>query len=172
MPTPVAAFVRIVTAVNRLLFHAAAALMLVVVPVMLFEVASRYGFDAPTVWGMELATLLFGPYFLLGGPYLLHRGGHVSLDLVHRALAPHRRRVLDLVNFPVIVFFCGVLLVYSWPLATQSFAFGETSFSAWNPPVWPFKFAVPLAMALMMLQAAAEFLRVLFRDPTFGETAP
>ena len=26
------------------------------------------------------AVLLFGPYFLLGGPYLLHLKGHVALD--------------------------------------------------------------------------------------------
>jgi len=165
VPTPVAAFVRLVTGVNRLLFFAAAGLMAVVIPAMLYEVTSRYGFDAPTVWGMELATLLFGPYFLLGGPYLLHQGGHVNLDLVHRRLPARWRRAVDLLNFPVIVFFCGVLLVYSWPLAVQSWEFGETSFSAWNPPVWPFKFAIPLAVLLMLLQALAEFLRVLFRDP-------
>src|SRR3546814_8746720 len=61
-----------------------------IVPVMLYEVTSRYLFGAPTVWGMELATMLFGPYFLLGGPYLLHLRGHVNLDLVRRRLAPHR----------------------------------------------------------------------------------
>ena len=58
--------------------------MAVVVPVMLYEVVSRYVFNAPTVWGMELAVLLFGPYFLLGGPYLLHLRGHVALDLMRQ----------------------------------------------------------------------------------------
>ena len=77
--------------------------MAIVVPVMLYEVVMRYLFNAPTVWGMELAVLLFGPYFLLGGPYLLHLKGHVALDLARqrlsaawqRRLEPMQRRVAD-----------------------------------------------------------------------------
>lgn len=64
MPTAFLLYVRGITAVNRLLFRIAAALMYVVVPVMMYEVIARYLFNAPTTWGMELATLLFGPYFL------------------------------------------------------------------------------------------------------------
>jgi TRAP-type mannitol/chloroaromatic compound transport system permease small subunit len=67
-----------VTRVNQWIFMVTVWLMAVVVPVMLYEVIARYFFNAPTVWGMELAVLLFGPYFLLGGPYLLHLKGHVT----------------------------------------------------------------------------------------------
>ncbi|WP_029010160.1 TRAP transporter small permease subunit [Azospirillum halopraeferens] len=166
MPPALRRCVQGITALNRLLFYVAAVLMFVVVPVMLYEVVSRYAFNAPTTWGMELATLLFGPYFLLGGPYLLHLRGHVNLDLVRRALPARWDRALELVNHPVIILFCAILLVYSWPLAVQSWEFRETSFSAWNPPIWPVKFAVPAAVLLLALQSAAEFLRVLYRDPT------
>ncbi|MGQ9366130.1 TRAP transporter small permease subunit [Azospirillum sp. ST 5-10] len=165
MPTAIRLYVQAVTAFNRLLFRLAAALMAVIVPVMLYEVVSRYLFDAPTTWGMELATLLFGPYFLLGGPYLLHLHGHVNLDLVRRAMPPRWDRLFELANHPVIILFCAILLYYSWPLAVQSWEFGETSFSAWNPPIWPVKFAVPAAVVLLAAQSSAEFLRVLFRDP-------
>lgn len=171
MPTAFLLYVRGITAVNRLLFRIAAALMYVVVPVMMYEVIARYLFNAPTTWGMELATLLFGPYFLLGGPYLLHLRGHVNLDIARRAMSPGWNRFFELVNQPVIVAFCAILLYYSWPLAVQAWEFRETSFSAWNPPIWPIKFAVPLAVVLMAAQSAAEFLRVLYRDPTAFEPA-
>lgn len=147
-----------VTRLNRLLFYIAAALMGIVVPVMLYEVVSRYVFDAPTTWGMELATLLFGPYFLLGGPYLLHLRGHVNLDLVHRRLPPRWQRRADLFSHVVIMTFCAILLHASLPLALQAWEYGETSFSAWNPPIWPYKFAVPASVALLGLQSLAEFL--------------
>lgn len=52
-----------ITTINRALFKAAVWIMAVVVPVMLYEVIARYLFNAPTTWGMELAVLLFGPYF-------------------------------------------------------------------------------------------------------------
>ncbi|HYG42520.1 MAG TPA: TRAP transporter small permease subunit [Bordetella sp.] len=172
MPRSIRWYVTLVTGINRALFLAVAGLMLIIVPVMLYEVAARYLFGAPTVWGMELATMLFGPYFLLGGPYLLHLRGHVNLDLVRRRLPPERIRQLDLFNHLVIIAFCAILVTYSLPLALQSLAFRETSFSAWNPPVWPVKFSVPLAVILLGAQSLAEFLRLLVRDPSALETTP
>ena len=67
-----------ITTVNRWTFEATKWLVYVIAALMLFEVISRYSFSAPTSWGPELATLLFGPFFLMGGPYLLHTGGHVA----------------------------------------------------------------------------------------------
>jgi TRAP-type mannitol/chloroaromatic compound transport system permease small subunit len=162
LPRWLAAFVLAITRINRRIFLAATTLMAVVVPVMLYEVVARYVFNAPTVWGMELAVLLFGPYFLLGGPYLLHLRGHVALDLVRQRLDARWNRIFDLLNFPVIIAFCLILLVYSLPAAWSSWQYGETSFSAWNPPIWPVKAMVPVALALMLLQALAELLRVVY----------
>ena len=69
-------------------------------------------------------------------------------------------------NFPIIVLFCGILLYFSLPAAYSAFTYRETSFSAWNPPIWPVKAAVPLALALMLLQAVVEFFRTLFDEAT------
>jgi TRAP-type mannitol/chloroaromatic compound transport system permease small subunit len=162
MPFWLSACASAITTLNRWLFQASVWLMAVVVPVMLYEVVARYFFDAPTVWGMELAVLLFGPYFLFGGPYLLHLKGHVALDLLRQRLSVVWVRRLDLVNYPVIVVFCAILLYYSVPSAWSAWAYRETSFSAWNPPIWPVKAAVPLALALMLLQALAEWARTWF----------
>ena len=164
MPLWLSVIARAITAFNRRLFQITVWLMAIVVPVMLYEVVMRYFFNAPTVWGMELAVLLFGPYFLFGGPWLLHLKGHVALDLLRQRLSAAWTRRLDLVNYPVIVVFCGILLIYSLPAAISAFEYRETSFSAWNPPVWPVKVAVPLALLLMLLQALVEFARALFGE--------
>lgn len=170
MPRWLDAVVAAITRLNRLVFMTTLWLVAVIVPVMLYEVVARYGFNAPTVWGMELAVMLFGPYFLLGGPYLLHLRGHVALDLARQRLSARANRVLDLLNYPVIIAFCLILLVYSTPAVLSSWEYRETSFSAWNPPVWPAKMAVPLSLLLMMLQALAEFLRTLF--PGSSDASP
>lgn len=165
MPPVIAGFVGAVTAVNRAAFYFAILLIYLIVPVMLIDVAMRYAFNAPTVWGMELAVLLFGPYFLLAGPYVLHQKGHVAMDLLRQRLNVQADRLVELVNLPIIVAFCAILLWFSLPAAIDSFNYSETSFSAWNPPIWWTKAAVPLSLVLMLLQALAEFLRVLFRAP-------
>ncbi len=171
MPHILGAFVRGVTAVNRLLFKACSLLVLVIVPVMLYAVVARYGFNRPSDWGLELATLLFGPYFLLGGPYLLHIGGHVNLDLVRQAATPRLNRIFDLINYPVIAAFAAILLYYAWPFAVQSYDLGETSYTSWNPIIWPVKFVIPAALVLLFLQAVAEWFRLLFNNltPPAGE---
>lgn len=170
MPSPVTAFAAAVTAVNKAAFALAVILIFIIVPIMLVEVAMRYLFNTPTVWSMELATLLFGPYFLLGGPYVLHLRGHVSMDLLYQRLSARSRRMVDLVNLPIIMAFCLILLWYTVPVTVDSFMYRETSFSAWNPPIWWTKAAVPISLFLLLAQALAEFLTTL--TGTVEEPAP
>ena len=169
MPRWLAATTAAITRLNRIVFMLTIWLMAIVVPVMLYEVIARYVFDAPTVWGMELAVLLFGPYFLLGGPYLLHLRGPVSHDVARQRLKPRVNRRLDQQNLPVIIAFCLILLFFSTPAAISSFEYRETSFSAWNPPIWWAKAAVPISLALMLLQALAEFARTLYGVETLDQ---
>jgi TRAP-type mannitol/chloroaromatic compound transport system permease small subunit len=139
-------------------------MMAIVVPVMLYEVVARYLFNAPTVWGMELAVLLFGPYFLLGRP--LPSAPAKAMWRWTCAPAPECpawQRRLDLLNYPVIVCSAPSCCTSACPWRSVRLELRETSFSAWNPPIWPVKAAVPLALALMLLQALVEFLHVLFR---------
>lgn len=172
MPPVIAGFVGAVTGLNRAAFYLAILLIYLIAPVMLIDVVMRYAFNAPTVWGMELAVLLFGPYFLLAGPYVLHQKGHVAMDLVRQRLNVRADRLVELVNLPIIIAFCAILIWFSAPAAIDSFNYGETSFSAWNPPIWWTKAAVPLSLVLMLLQALAEFLRVLFRAPHAADRHP
>lgn len=153
-------YVWLITRVNKILFWIAAALMLIIVPSMMTEVISRYLFHSPTVWGMELAVLMFGPYFLLGGPYLLHVGGHVNMDILHSRMSARVRRFVDIFNQLVVLFFCAILLYFATPLVFQSVQYGETTFSAWNPPLWPFKIAVPTAVLMLALQSLAEIANI------------
>ncbi|PKP63615.1 MAG: TRAP transporter permease DctQ [Alphaproteobacteria bacterium HGW-Alphaproteobacteria-8] len=145
-----------ITALNRWTFEAAKWLVYVIAALMLFEVISRYSFHTPTSWGPELATLLFGPFFLLGGPYLLHLGGHVAVDILSDSARGKVRIVLAVVAALLALLFGAILLWFSLPLAMQAYQYGETSYSAWNPVIWPAKMVLPLAALLLVLQALAE----------------
>jgi TRAP-type mannitol/chloroaromatic compound transport system permease small subunit len=57
--------------------------------------------------------------------------------------------------------FGAILLRFSLPLAVSAFEYGETSYSGWNPVIWPTKAALPVAALLLILQALAE-LALLF----------
>ncbi|WP_299818230.1 TRAP transporter small permease subunit [uncultured Roseibium sp.] len=152
----------LITGINRVLFLAAAALIFAVVPMLLFEVVARYAFDSPTVWAMEASTLVFGPHFLFAGPYLLHLKGHVAVDIFSEKLHGRAKIASEVFSYLVVAIFAGVFAMVSWPLAMNSFGMAETSFSAWNPPIWWLKFVVPLSFAMLFAQAIAEILQAVF----------
>ncbi len=153
-----------VTGVNRVLFVIAAVIIFAVVPMLLYEVMARYAFNAPTVWAMEASTLVFGPHFMLAGPYLLHLRGHVAVDIVSEKAPAPVQRVLNVFAFLVIAVFAAVFAAVSWPLAVNAWSLGETSFSAWNPPIWWLKFVVPFAFVMLCAQALVEAVFALRND--------
>lgn len=150
------AFARGITAVNRTLFTGATWLVYAIVLLMLWEVFSRYTLSAPTSWAPELATLIFGPFFLLGGPYLLHLGGHVAVDVLSERASGRTALVLTLIGLLLAAIFGAILVWFSVPLAWQSFLYRETSYSGWNPQIWPTKVFLPVAAAMLSLQALAD----------------
>jgi TRAP-type mannitol/chloroaromatic compound transport system permease small subunit len=152
---------RRITALNRSLFGLAKWLVYAIVLLMLWEVLSRYLLSAPTSWAPELATLVFGPFFLLGGPYLLHLGGHVAVDVASANATGRVAVALKLVGFVLAAAFGAILLWFSIPLVLQSFSYGETSYSAWNPVIWPAKAFLPLSAFLLLLQAFADAITTL-----------
>ncbi|MEP3864354.1 MAG: TRAP transporter small permease subunit [Paracoccaceae bacterium] len=149
---------------NRFLFEAAKWLVLAIAALMLYEVISRYSFASPTSWAPELATLLFGPFFLLGGPYLLHSGGHVSVDLLTDRLQGTTKKAFIVAEIILAVAFGGILFWFAYPLAVDSFNYRETSFTSWNPQIWPSKAVLPLAMALLIMQSFAELVFVFLEE--------
>ena len=147
-----------ITALNRVIFEQVKWLTFGIAALMLYEVVSRYTLSEPTSWAPELATLIFGPFFLMGGPHLLHLGGHVAVDLVSAKATGPAAAVLTVVGALTAAAFGAILLWFSLPLVLQSYQYGETSFSGWNPIIWPAKAFLPLAALLLMLQALAELV--------------
>lgn len=153
----------VITRTNAGVFHVCKFLVFLIAALMIYEVVARYFLSAPTSWAPELAALLFGPFFLLGGPYLLHTGGHVAVDLLSAKAKGRWAQALSTVALLLALIFGAILLYFSGPLAWQSIQYGETSYSSWNPILWPAKSVLPIAAALLILQAIAELI-VLFEN--------
>lgn len=126
---------------------------------LLMEVFLRYFFNSPTVWANELSQMLFGAYAVLGGGYILLTGGHVNVDIIYSRLGKKKQAALDIVSSVLFFLFCGMLLIYGGSLAWDSLSRFEHSQSAWNPPLYPAKLAIPLAAALLILQGLAKLIR-------------
>lgn len=144
---------RAVTRLNSLLgVWILSYLVVVMLALLLFEIASRYVFSAPTVWAAELTQLLFGAYIILSGGFLLVRNGHINVDILYNRFGERQKAVVNIATSFLFFAFMAVILKEGWSMAEDSWSMRESSYSAWNPPIWPLKLAIPLGVLLLLLQ--------------------
>jgi TRAP-type mannitol/chloroaromatic compound transport system permease small subunit len=151
-------FVQAVGRVNKWVGRLAGLLILAVVLIILREVVARSLFNAPSLWADESMTYLAGFAYVLGGGYTLLYRGHVTVDMVYVHFSERGKRICDLISFFLFSAYCFTLIWYGWDLATTSFGQNETTGTLWSPPVWPVKFAIPIAGVLLYLQGLANLI--------------
>ena len=126
---------------------------------VLYEVVSRGAFGQGTRWSNETTIYLSAVAYLISGGYGLAHRRHVRIDLVYDRLAPRVRVILDCFTFLFFLLYAGGLVWVGTTMAWTSFAQSEGTGTPWNPPIWPVKFAIPVAAALLLLQGIANLLR-------------
>jgi len=124
------------------------------------EVFKRYALNAPTAWIYDVNNMMYGTLFMMCGAYTLSQDGHVHGDFLYGSMKPRTQATLDLVLY--IVFFLpgiGALTWAGWDYFQDSLAMREQTFNATPLPVYPFKFVIPVAGTIVMLQGIAEIVR-------------
>jgi len=124
-----------------------------------FEVIMRYAFNRPTTWSMEITQFILCALIAFGGAFTLRTGGHVNVDILYHRFGSRTRAIINSFTYLILFFFLVVLIWKSWGVAVRSLKWGETSSSAFNPPIWPVKFFIPLGAFLLLLQAIAGYIR-------------
>lgn len=152
------AFMNGVTRLNDVIGRLVAYLVLAMFALILLEVFLRYLFNSPTVWTNEFTQLLFGCYAVLSGGYLLAHKGHVNVDLLYSALGARTQACIDIVTSVLFFIFMFALVYFALDMATESFERRETSYSAWNPPIWPVKACIAIGSILLALQGVVKLL--------------
>lgn len=163
-PPPPDALLKTIRVIDRFSEALGRVFAWMVVPLILalvYEVVMRYGFDAPTIWAYDVSFMIYGTHFMLGAGYTLLRKGHIRTDFFYEKWSARRQGWVDSVSY-LVFFFPGLFffLLAGWDSAWHSFTIGERSeVSAWRPILWPFKFAMPVAAALLIVQGVSEFIK-------------
>ena len=139
-------------------------LAVVLTVIVLWEVVARYVFHHPTIWAFDTAMMLFSTMFILGAGYVLLIKAHIKVDVITNYLPLRAQYILDIVYY--IVFFFPYLFVMIWwgslTLAIPMTIAGEISnTSQWLEPIWPWRWLIPVGFFLFLLQAVAEFIRLI-----------
>jgi TRAP-type mannitol/chloroaromatic compound transport system permease small subunit len=145
--------------------RAVAWLVLMMVMVIGYDVTMRYLFQTGSVALQELEWHLFALLFLLGLAYTFKHDGHVRVDIIYhgRWMNERRRAWVDLLGgLLLLIPFCLLIIVSSWPFVANAFAMGESSPDPGGLPYrYLLKAAIPVGFTLLLLQGVAHMLRSL-----------
>ncbi|HEX6364443.1 MAG TPA: TRAP transporter small permease subunit [Albitalea sp.] len=124
------------------------------------EVFSRYVLNRPHAWVLDAQIMLYGTLFMCAGAYTLSKGGHVRGDVLYGFFRPRTQATIDLVLY-IAFFLPGIIALTwaGWTYANESLAMREHTFNADPIPLYPFKFVIPVAGGVLLLQGIVEILR-------------
>lgn len=131
---------------------------------ILYEVIARYVFNSPTSWALELGTMTWGAYGILGGAYVFLHQGHVANSILYERWSERRKAIVDAVTFLLVVLFAVILIWKGLHYSIMSVTALEHSRSAWGPPLYTWKLTIPIGAILLLLQGISKFIR----DVTFA----
>lgn len=125
-----------------------------------WEVFSRYALNNPHDWALDAQVMMYGTLFMMAGAYTLAKNSHVRGDVLYGFFRPRTQATLDLILY-VIFFLPGIVALTwaGWTFAQESLAIRESTFSATPLPLYPFKFVIPIAGGMLLLQGLVEIVR-------------
>lgn len=164
MEQVVLSVIRAIDAIGRWSGYLFCWLGFILMAIIVHHVVMRYVFATPTAWAYDVSYMLYGSMFMLGAAFTLYRQGHVRTDFLYRNWSPRTQGIVD-ASLYIIVFFPAMILFFNagYDYAARSWALGERGYmSPWRPPIYPFKTAIPVGIALLILQGVAETLKSLY----------
>lgn len=144
---------------NNLQGQITSMLIIPLLGVVIYEVAMRYGFNAPTVWGFEATAFLYGMHYMFGLAYTDVTKGHVQVD-IFTSLAPKKIRAL-LGALTTLVFFLPVMVcmtIWSSKFAIYAVEGLERNPTSWAPAIWPYKIVMALCFFFLLMQGISNLI--------------
>ena len=134
--------------------------VVLLVVLITWEVFSRYVLNKPHAWVLDAQIMLYGAMFMTAGAYTLSKNGHIRGDVLYGFFQPRTQAIVDLTLY-IIFFLPGVIAMTwaGWIYAGESLAIREQTFSADPLPLYPFKYIIPLAGFMLLVQGVAEIIR-------------
>lgn len=154
------AFADVVDRMTRVASRIAAALLLLLVALVFFNVFGRYIIGASPIWAQELEWHLMAPIALLGITVLLLEKGHVRVDLVFERLPARVQHALDLVSMLAGAVIAVLFIKYSAGFVDSAWSIREGSPDPGGLPArYIVKAMIPVSFALFALQCLANAVR-------------
>lgn len=134
--------------------------------VVIYTVVMRRFFGNSPDWGFEVTIFIFGIMILLTGADTLRTKGHIIVDVLQPFIKGKLSLILLFFVNIIIIVTTFILLTKGIELAIESTRIMERSAhqTSFNPPIWWFKWFIPIAAFTLWLQSLAEFYKLWIRE--------
>lgn len=156
-----AALMRLINGLNKIIGKSFSWLSLGVVLVCFSVVVERYLFGNTRLWAQDLYVWLNGAMFTAVASYALFRGDHVRVDIFYRAASMRRKAIADLVGVVAFLLpFMYVVYEYCLPFVRRSWRLFEHSANVGGMPgLFILKSFILVFALLVALQGIAMAIR-------------
>ena len=127
--------------------------------IVIYEVFMRYAFNAPTIWGFEATTFLYGLHYMFGIAYTEVHDGHVKVDIFTALFSSKKQTIMKILTN--VVFFMPVMIpmtIWAFKFAYTSTIELEVNSTSWAPPIWPLKILMAMCFLFLLLQGIANLI--------------
>ena len=155
-------YVSVVDAVNYRIGRIMMYFIFVMIGILLWSSISKT-FFLPSLWTLEMAQFAMVAYYIMGGPYSLQLGSNVRMDLFYSSWTDRTKAWVDSFTILFLIGYLAILLWGGFESTQYALEYGERSYSAWRPYMWPIKIILCVGISLMLLQAVSELIKDIFR---------
>jgi TRAP-type C4-dicarboxylate transport system permease small subunit len=149
---------RVVTMLNAVLAVLSALAVAAAGVVLTWEVIGRYFLGLSSDWQDELSTFLLIGATFGSAAWTQARRGHVGIDALAHVLPQRVDRVRRILADAFSLLFVAYFAWKSWGLLGEAWDEGQTTPSAWGPPLWIPYACMTFGMALLAVQLALQLV--------------
>ena len=160
---------RVLTAINALMAVLSSLALGLAGAVLTWEVIGRYFLERASDWQDEMSTFLLIGATFASAAWTQARRGHVAIDALAHVLPPRVDRVRRVLADAFSCVFCAYFSLKAFQLLHEAIVDGQTTDSAWGPPLWIPYGCMAVGMALLTVQQGLQTLAGPQTGPEFLE---
>jgi TRAP-type C4-dicarboxylate transport system permease small subunit len=99
---------------NKVLIFIASVMMAGLVIIVCTDLALRYFFNSPLLWGTEVTEIMLLYITFLGMAWVFRENGHVVIDVFTSKVTGRRKKILDGISYFLVGIVSAVLVYYGF----------------------------------------------------------
>ncbi len=142
---------RLLLRLNVPVSYGAAALTLLMMLTVIYDVVARLAFRAPTLWVIDINEYMLVYLTFIPAAWILLKDGHVKVEILISRFRPQAQRVTGFITDLMGLLYCVILTWQGWLVAWEAYQHDYRFSTALSAPQFPVFVIIPIGSAWLGL---------------------